>query len=478
MKLANLVRNVLLTRKAWISKLMDPRRDIDAECGHPETITTSDYKRMFTRGDVASRVVSLMPEETWKEAPDVYETEDEAETEFELAWQELVEKIPIFTYLQRADILSGIGRYGALLLGFDDGLPLNLPMQRVLTATPDNPGTGEPTQLLYLRPFDETLLEVPTLETDVSSPRYGQPATYRVTFEDMFSGVKQIQEVHWTRMIHLADNRTNSEIYGCPRMEKVFDRLLDLRKISGGSGEMFWKGGFPGISLESQNMEDDVEFDKEATKEQIEGYMNGLQRYIATIGMTAKSLSVQVADPGPHADLQLKLIAVAMGVPWRVLVGSEAAQLASEQDTRAWNARITKRRNEYVNPFILRPFCERLIAAGVLPMPAEGYEVDWPDLNSPTDLDKASVAEKQSNSLAKYVQGGCDVLMPPFHYLTLVLGLSDEEADSVIEAAEEQLANEEDKLIQPPPPPTIVAPPGARGALPAPAGGNGNRFGG
>jgi len=480
MKVTSLIRNAFLSRKAWLQKLMDPRRDIDAECGHPEQISLDDYKRMFTRGDVAARVVSLFPEETWKESPDVYETEDETETEFELAWKDLEQRIPLFTYLQRADVLSGVGRFGALLLGFDDGLPLSEPVASVLAAeAAGEPGVGAgEMKLLYLRPLDETILEVPSLETDATSPRYGQPTLYRVSFEDMNTSSEQIVEVHWTRMIHLADNRTNSEIYGCPRMEKVFNRLLDLRKIAGGSGEMFWKGGFPGLSIESQPTDEDVEFDKDATKEQIESYMNGLQRYIATVGMTAKSLSVQVADPAPHVDLQLKLISVAMAVPWRVFVGSEAAQLASEQDTRAWNARITKRRVEYVNPFVLRPFCDRLVAAGVLPMPVDGYEIDWPDLNSPSDLDKAAIAEHRSNALAKYVTGGCDVIVPPFHYLTLVLGMSEEEADSVIEAAEEQLANVDEKLLQPPPPPVVVAPPGAKpGALPPP-GGNGNRFGG
>jgi len=472
MKIGNLVRNVLLTRKAWLAKLLDPRRDIDAECGHPETMSIEDYKRMYLRGDVAARVVSLFPEETWKDNPDVYETEDQAETEFETAWNTLYQTIPIYTYLQRADVLSGIGRYGALLLGFGDGQPLTMPVEGV---SADGELTGGATnELLYVRPLDETLLTISTLETDVTNPRYGLPLVYRVNFEDMTTAGQQVMDVHWTRMIHVADNRANSEIYGCPRMEKVLNRLLDLRKIAGGSGEMFWKGGFPGISLESQNMDDEVEFDKEATKEQIESYMNGLQRYIATIGMTAKSLSVQVADPGPHADLQLKLIAVAMAIPWRVFVGSEAAQLASEQDTRAWNSRITRRRCEYVNPFILRPFCDRLIAAGVLPIPADGYEIDWPDLNSPSDIDKSSIAEKQSNALAKYVQGGVDVLMPPFHYLTLVLKMSDEEADSIITAAEDQLANADTKLIQPPPPPVVVATPGAKpGAIPARTGSNG-----
>lgn len=53
-------------------------------------------------------------------------------------------------------------------------------------------------------------------------------------------------------------------------------------------------------------------------------------------------------------------------------------------------------------------------------------------MNSPSDLDKANVADKITNAISKYVMGGCDILIEPFHFLTLILGLSDEEAESVI----------------------------------------------
>lgn len=427
--------------------MIDPRRDIDQECGYPLTITTEQYVHAFRRWDVANRVVSLYPEESWALSPAVFETEEDELTEFEKGWDSLVTEFSIFSILQRADVMSGIGTFGILLLGLDDGKGLDLPAAGIDdrgVPTPDRPQH----KILYLRAFDESVVRINKFEGDIRNPRYGLPMEYQVQFTDTSLGTAIASSttvsvnVHWTRVIHLADNRTNSEIYGAPRMEKVFERLLDLRKISAGSGEMFWKGGFPGYSLEATpGLEENLEFDEDATKEQMEAYMNGLQRYIATIGMQVKSLSVQIADPRPHIETQVRLIAMAVGVPWRILMGVEVGQLASEQDIESWNKRLDRRRKEYIVPYILRPFIDRLMGLGILARPAEslGYTIEWADLNSPKDQDKAAITEKRTNALSKYVADGIDNLIPPFYYLTLFQGLTQDEARSVIAAAETQM---------------------------------------
>ena len=422
-----LVMNFVTARTAWLRKLIDPRRDIEAECGHPEEILIKDYQRAYDRDDVARRVVSVMPEESWSESPVVVEEETGEETAFEEKWAEINDKFKVWHCLQRADILSGIGRFGILLLGFNDGRPLREPL----------PEEASDLELTYLRPFEEYLVDVSTLEIDVNNPRYGLPVLYTIRFVDTATqtGAQQTAMsvlVHHSRVIHLADNRTNSDVYGTPRMKPVFNRLLDLKKIAGGSGEMFWKGGFPGLALQAALPGEDVAFDKEATQEQMEKYYNGLQRYFAVVGMEAKSLAPQVADPTPHIDSQLKLISVALSCPWRIFIGSEAAQLASSQDARAWNKRINRRRKEYITPFIIRPFIEKLMSVGVLPK-IEKYVIKWADLNTPGDEEKALVAERRTNALGKYVMGGVDALIPPFHYLTIILGMTDEEANGVLQ---------------------------------------------
>lgn len=463
-----LTQNLLLERQVWLRRQLDPRRDIDFECGHPQTITVADYKGLYVRGDLAARVVDLWPEESWAVSPQVYETEDDTETEFEKAWTELEKRLRLYALLQRADMLSGVGRFGVMLLGIDDGKDLSEPAEGV-NEQGEVAGASEH-QLLYLRPFDESLVSVASFESNVQNPRFGYPTAYNIQFSEDATTVgtgKISGKVHWSRVIHLADNRTTSDVYGAPRMERVFNRLLDVRKIAGGSGEMFWKGGFPGLSMEMIPQGDEqVDFDPEATKDQIEAYMNGLQRYIATIGMQAKSLTVQVADPGPHLDVQIRLIAMAIGVPWRVLMGSEAAQLASEQDTRNWNKRVANRQQKYVTPYILEPLIQRLVAFGVLPEPQEVL-IDWPDLNTVSDKDRADTAAKQATALSQYVQGGVDVLVPPFHFLTEVIGMEDDQARAIVDDAEREARTVDDEGVKsrfdttPPPPDPLAAPPSA-----------------
>jgi hypothetical protein len=443
LKLNQLVENVLSLRETWLRKLLDPRRDIEEECGHPKVLTTSDFKYAFERGDIAQRVVSVLPTESWAHDPEVYETEDAEETKFEKAWIALEKEQHIYSHLGRVDILSGIGRFGVLMLGLDDGGELSQPVGTITGRDKAERLSGEH-KLLYLRPFDESLVRVNKIETDVHHPRYGQPTEYNIDFADTTLGIQAdpaavtstvTKAVHWTRIIHICDNRTNSEVFGLPRMQVVFNRLLDLSKIAGGSGEMFWKGGFPGLSLESTPIDGVLPtIDVTATKEQMEAYMNGLQRYIATAGMQVKSLSTQIADPTAHMESQIRLIAMAIGVPWRILMGVEVGQLASEQDLSIWNRRLMRRREAYISPFVIAPLVDRLIQLAVLPeLGEEGYQIYWPDLNAPSDEQKATVAEKRTNAISKYVQGGCDQLVDPQHYLTLVLGFTDEEAESIIE---------------------------------------------
>jgi len=179
--------------------------------------------------------------------------------------------------------------------------------------------------------------------------------------------------------------------------------------------------------------------DADTLREEFLNYSNGLQRYLALTGVTAKPLSPQVSAPNTHVDTHLKAIAIAKSIPFRILFGSEQAQLASSQDARAWNKRVAKRQNKYLTPMLIRPLVDRLIAVGALPEPKE-YTVEWPDLNSVTDEEKAAVAQKQTEAMAKYVGGGVDQLYPPSLYFIDVLGMEPDRAEAVIKEAEKYAA--------------------------------------
>jgi hypothetical protein len=413
--------------------------DINHECRYPDVISMKEYKELYMRNGTANRVVKLWPEESWAMDPDVIENEDSTETEFEKKWKEVQIESRVFHYLKRIDILSGIGEFGILLIGIDDGLELVEPVDGINEKTGEKIGKGVERKIIYLKPFDQSVVTIDKKELDPTSPRFGMPVIYGIKFTNESSAdviaVKTSNElkIHWTRVLHIADNRESSETYGVPRMQSVFNRVLDIRKILGGSGEMFWKGAFQGLSFETQADAEGGTLDIESLKDQMEKYGNGMQRYLATEGLTVKTLQPTLSSPKEHIEANKRDIAIAMGVPYRIFLGTEEAKLASSQDVKTMNKRIASRQTNYVSPYVIRAFIDKLIAMGVLPEAI--YLITWPDLNTPTDLDIAEVADKITSALAKYVAAGVNTMVAEKEYLTMILKMTDEEAETILNNA-------------------------------------------
>lgn len=443
--------NSLLSRSAFNAQLFDGRygtRDIDAECGYPEGITTYEYVKMYERHDIAARVVDIEPNECWKEYPDIYETEEERETKFEKAVDKLINETNLYTYLARVDRISGIGRYGILFLGFDDGNDFYEPAPGFDESGPleNKPGKAE---ILYYRVVDESGVSISEFEEDKTNKRYGLPKYYTITFQqyivDSPNGnavpSTESMKVHWSRVIHVADNLTVSEIFGTPRMQNVFNRLYDLRKINGGAGEMFWKGGFPGYSFEVDPKNGEfTETEKDNLREETRLYSEGLVRYLTTVGVSVKSLSPQVANPEPHVTNALRIISITKGIPQRLFMGSEQGSLASTQDSGTWAERVALRRNMYVTPYIIRTTIDRLIQAGALPKPKEGYSVKWRPLATLTEPERAQVGRELTEALARYATSGGEALIPLPEFLGKFLKFSYQEVEAIGNAPKTELS--------------------------------------
>lgn len=420
-------------------------RNLDKDAGYPTEISVEQYRKMYDREGVAQRVVNVYPDECWALDPIIKENEEDDLTPFEEAWKLLVDERNAVHYLHRADRISGIGRYGVILIGIDDGRPLNSPVAGIRddseTLAKDVPPKRE---LLFLRTFDETLVTISKYEERLTSPRYGYPTMYKIKLFDPnnedTSGTQKVQrevEVHWHRVLHIADNRESSEIFGAPRQRCVYNRLHDLRKTLGGSAEMFWKGGFPGYAFEMPpEIASTATIDEDSLKAQIANYYNGLERYLTLRGLVAKPLSPQVVSPEYHVKSQLMAISLSIEVPMRVFIGSEEAKLSSTQDAITWNKRLKRRQDKYITPLLLRPFVSRLVLLGVLPKPTK-LICDWPDLNTSTDLEKSEVAERLTKAMSLYVSSGLNQLMHPETFFTLIIGLSMEQAKQAWKTAQE-----------------------------------------
>ncbi|MCP4566499.1 MAG: DUF1073 domain-containing protein [FCB group bacterium] len=437
-----LVLNEYIASRASLARLMnsvyDDNRNLNTSCHYPEEITDTMYREMYKREGIGARVVNIFPEKCWQVDPSVEENAEGDATEFETAVLDLVNEKNIWHYLARIDGLSGIANYGVLLLGIDDGKDIGQPVDGI---NEDGMKEGDAEHnLLYLRTFDQTQAKILEYNDDATSPRFGQPTLYEIEFfkpgqssASVNANPKvKVLKVHWSRCIHIADNRHTSETFGTPRMESGFNRLLDLRKTLGGSAEMYWKGAFPGVFLEMNDTDELTTAEKEALKEEILNYTNDLQRTLALRNVKASSISPQVVSPKDQFETQLKALAITCGIPLRIFAGNEAGELASSQDEKNFNGTLAYRQNKYLAPMVIRPVIDRFIAFGILPEP-EKYVVTWPDMNEDTPDAIAERGVKLVKMMVEYVKGGAENIMDRMDFLTKVMGYSSEEAEAIIE---------------------------------------------
>ncbi len=485
---ANVIETRTMFARQFLSRGFDPRRDVGKECGYPDTgsVDIQRLQALYDREPVAARVVELFPKECWKVEPLVYEEEDsETSTAFEESWDELGKSLRgigwheqeagsiVWDYLQRLDVQCGIGNYGVMLLGFDDGLDLSVPVKGVeesgsapLSKSNLAPSLNEPyrlsvnaaktkgRKLLYVRVFPQTIASVVQWEVNPTSLRYGQPVMYQVEFNDYNSSVGVgnsvggSKNVHWTRIIHVADNLGSSEVLGVPRMLPVLNPIMDVEKIRAASAEAYWKNAFLQIYLEMKPEFADLPRDTESLKEMMEAMMNSGQRYGAVEGYSVKSIPPTMVDPTAHFDTPVRAICIKLAVPQRIFEGSERGELASSQDADSWESRLKGRRNGFVTPRIIAPFVNRLIMVGVLQAPAESYCVEWPEAEVLTPLEKVQMTLARTQALTAYISGGGENLVPPMDWLTRYDTFTEEEAEAILDAAEEHMIEVEEADIE------------------------------
>lgn len=431
-----------------------------AGCGYPEDKELSGdfFKKLYDRDPIASRVVNVMPEETWQARPCVYEDADErVTTPFKADMEAIGKRLnggsfyegddsnPLWGYCERVDKLSRIGYYGAIFIGYDDKQP---DLSRPLTINDNPTGPGDPSKLLYLRVMDESTARVTQLEPNPNDPRFGQPLMYLVTFNDpkvgsqALIGASQItKEVHWTRIVHIVADLESSEIYSVPVLKQVLNTIYNLRKLYGGSAEMYWRGAFPGLSVESLPSFAGIkptDADKKSWRASMQQYDQGLQRWLAFTGMTVKSLAPQVVDPTPQIDVQMEAICINKAIPKRVFTGSERGELASAQDDKRWSSRLVKHRNTNTTPHIIVPLIDRFIRLGIATAPKQFY-VSWEEESTLTDQENATIVGLQTTAMAAYVIGGVESLVPEQYYLQDFLHIDKKRAEEYLEEAQSKM---------------------------------------
>jgi hypothetical protein len=416
--------SALLDRIRWMNQAgltFRGARDLYQILGYIRQLTTWDYQGRYERGGLAGRVVDVMPDATWRGSPAFQVVEDKsgkADTPFEAAWEALATRLNLGALFPRADKLSRLSTFAVILIGVAGDEPLEQEMPR---------GGGNARAVIYAQAYlggggpggdarsralatnsDASVYE---FETDARSPRFGRPRSYWLKRTDVSSPALQ-RPVHWSRVVHVAEGLLQDEVYGQPALERVWNLLDDLEKVTGGGAEAFWLRANQGlhVNVQKEMALPQVSAAVEALKSQSEEYKHQLTRWLRTYGTDVETLGSDVADFSRPADAIITQIAGSKAIPKRILTGSEMGELASSQDRENFKDQVNGRRDQHAGPNIVRQFVDRLLDYGHLPPPAALavpeaetpagmgpiylYHVTWPNIQALTEQERAEGAAK------------------------------------------------------------------------------------
>ncbi len=435
MKDLDLRVGVLLERlrlSQQLGKQFGGKRDVYDALGYERSPSYAQYLGKYMRQDIAGRIVDLPAKDTWRKPPIIHDAlsstgETQPRSGFIRGVQWLIQRRRLWHYLARIDRLAGIGRFGVLLIG----------ARGVGLLSSELPRMSRPEDVLFFSPYAEGSVEIMSLVSDPTSARFGLPETYRVALGEGLSS----ETVHWSRMIHVADDLLEDEVFGQPRMQRAFNLLDDLLKIVGGGAEATWKNMDKGLHADVRDGFDNPD-DEETLSEEIDEYQHGLRRFLRTRGMNIQALGSDVVDPTGLFNAVIGLVAAASDIPQRILLGSERGQLASSQDTAQWAGQIAERQRNFAEPQVLRALLDRLIEYGALPEPEGGqYAVEWPSLFELTDLERAELAAKYAQAASVMSPGAPDLALSISYFQRVLLRLPEAEI-----GIEKQILNEEDQM--------------------------------
>jgi hypothetical protein len=350
-----------------------------------------DFLAKYLRQDITQRIINAPVGATWTDHPML--TGDKT---FNDAWETLVKEHDLYHYLAKVDTFAGLGAFAVLVVGIDDGKALSTPVN-----------SNRENKITYLQPYLEGSVEVIEFDTNETSKRFGKPTKYRITPGESIIMRNSVDarlkgrakfEVHWSRILHVADNTLENPIFGHSRLESIYNVLDDILKVTGGSAETYWLAANRGIHVDvDKEMELDPD-DAENLSDEIEDYQHQLSRVIRTRGTKVNNLGSDVADPKNTFNVQVALLSSNTSIPQRVLMGAEAGQLASQQDRANWANFIATRIGLFAEPVILKPFLAMLINMGVLKAPTT-LKIEWPEPFKMNPLERAQTSAQQARSI-------------------------------------------------------------------------------
>lgn len=377
--------------------------DLYGQFGYSKSLCFNDYMNAYQRNPSATAAVDRMLKKCWGEYPRVKELregEDTAQDQEATPWEKQVSdlfvRMKLWDKVRDTDKRRMIGRYAGAILRIADGQPVNLPV-----------GTG---RLVEIIPVYESQLRVTEWNSDLSSPEFGLPAMYQYRTRlpesntDDQGQPEEWADVHPSRVVIHCDGEIRDMFDSVPLLRSGFNRLADLEKITGGSGESYRKNSSRTLVFKFDKDSDVADAVKsaygndakvsEVLDEKARDMNTSIDASAVMQGGDLQTLQVTVADPTGPWTVAANEFAASVGIPFTILFGQQTGRLASDQDQADWSMTAMSRQRNEINPFIDR-LIRRLMSIGAIPEMAL-FCVEWADLLAPADKDKLDNSSKMA----------------------------------------------------------------------------------
>jgi len=363
--------------------------------GFPETVAFDQFFAAYTRNGLARAAVDKTALKTWETAPWLLEREgDHEETKLEKEIRERFSDLRFWPALEESDRRSMVGAYSGIILRVADSQMLDQPVTGV---------SGGLDGLAEVIPAWEGQLQVSSWDEDQRSETYGQPTMFQFNEAAVGGDRKKARAfpVHPDRVVIWSRDGT---VHGRSILEPGYNDLLTMEKIVGAGGEGFWKNAksAPVLEVDKEAKIADMaaamgvppEEVADKMDEQVADWQRGFDQLLMLQGMQAKTLGVTLPSPEHFFASALQCFAASIGIPVKILVGSQTGERASTEDAEEWAKTNMARRNGHVIPNVMAVI-NRLERFTILP--ERDWHLSWADLTEASMGEKIERANKMAD---------------------------------------------------------------------------------
>lgn len=404
------LRDLQRSREAMLGGALDAKRPRAWETyGYPQTLTFDALLAAYERGGPGHGAVHRILDKCWQERPRIKQPAADKETPWEAKVSALLAGINGWSKLRDFDRRNMVGRFAGLIYRVADNMALSEPLVRGA-------------RLVDLVPVYESQIRVHEWDSDQASENFGKPRLWQYRFRppgnmDTMGAPDQWIDVHPSRIQIMAEGSVGDFLDGVPLLKAGFNHLVDLEKISGGSGESFLKNSARTLVLkfdansspqqlasspgEAMPTGTDI---KTAIEDKTRDLNRNIDSSIVLQGGDASTLQTTIADPEPSFLVAANLFAAAVQIPFTVLFGQQTGRMASDEDKADMVARCKSRQINELTP-MLTELVTRLQKAGLVD--AGDFEIEWPPLDAPGDDQKLALSKTMADvNSANFLAGG------------------------------------------------------------------------